>query len=164
MERRKAARAGRGTREEVLGGASTLICISKYRNPKTYFDEMKGLKTLILLWNFYEQGPKKRLFRRDLGSIPRLDVAARGVLDRLHLAAAGLSRRHFGGILVLEPLRPIGPPRAGALISLGDPALEIAERRSVAPIEIFHRVGRIDDAGDVAGAGQHELDRTAEEF
>src|SRR5438445_6712488 len=68
-------------------------------------------------------------------SVPYLDVAAGGVLDRLDLAAAGLSRRHFGGILVFEPLHPIGPPRAGPLLGLVDPALETAERRSVAPID-----------------------------
>src|SRR6266851_8629453 len=107
---------------------------------------------------------KKWLFRRGLGSILYLDVAAGGVLDRFELAAAGLSRRHFGGILIFEPLRPIRPPRAGPLLGLLDPALEVAERGSIAPIGIFHRLGRIDDAGDVAGSVQHELDRAAEEF
>src|SRR6266852_628559 len=32
------------------------------RNLKMYFGELKGLKTLILLWNFYEQGPKNGSF------------------------------------------------------------------------------------------------------
>src|SRR6266699_7336226 len=32
------------------------------RNLRMHLGELKGLKTLILLWNFYEQGPKKGSF------------------------------------------------------------------------------------------------------
>ena len=50
------------------------------------------------------------------------------------------------------------------LVGLVDPGLEpVALRRRTGPVLIFAPRGRIDDAGDVAGAREHEGDVAAEE-
>ncbi len=51
------------------------------------------------------------------------------------------------------------------LFGLGKPSVEIgAARPAAGPELIFVLAGRVDHAGDVAGAGQYETHRTAEEF
>src|SRR5712671_5836837 len=83
-----------------------------------------------------------------------LHIATRGVLDGLELVAVRL-----------DPLDPVRPPRARMLLRLLEPGFERARARFAAgPILVLGLARRIDDAGDVAGAGQHVFYRSAEEF
>src|SRR6266699_3884358 len=50
----------RNSRREC--GSKSSFAFHRNRNLKMHFSELKGLKTLILLWNFYEQGPKNGSF------------------------------------------------------------------------------------------------------
>ena len=87
-------------------------------------------------------------------SVPHFHVAARRVLDRLELAAAGLARRHArSASCCLDPCEPVRPPRAGMFLRLREPAVEVADRRlGAGPVLVFRACRRIDHAGDMAGA------------
>src|SRR5688572_27160242 len=90
--------------------------------------------------------------------LPCLDVGTGSVLDRLQLAAAGLvGLDHALAGEGSVPGRPIGPP--GALVVLGTlvPVVRAGWQLVVEPVAVFAGSGRVDDAGDVAGAGQDEL-------
>ena len=51
------------------------------------------------------------------------------------------------------------------LLGLGDPVVETSPFGCVAgPVLVLRACRRVDDAGDMAGAGQHEVHRPAEEF
>src|SRR4029078_1704890 len=98
-------------------------------------------------------------------SVPDLDVPSGCILDRYDVPAAGLARRDFSRILCLDPVEPVGPPGAGVFLRLFEPGVEAGVGRLRAgPILVFHLRRRIDDAGDVAGAGQHEAHWPAEEL
>src|ERR1700722_16275329 len=108
-------------------------------------------------------GGRENLADRRRALAPHLDVAAGGILDRGELAAAGLARRDFLGVAFLDPGDPVGPPRSRMFSALADPAFEVFALGGVAgPVLVFHLAGRIDDAGDMAGAGQYEAHRAAE--
>src|SRR4051794_16515895 len=96
---------------------------------------------------------------------PDFDVASGRVLDRYQLAAAWLARRYFGEVLRLDPFEPVRPPRAGMFLRLLEPGIEAGARGPWSrPVLVFHLDRRIDHAGNVSGAGQHEADRSAEEL
>src|SRR5262249_18029704 len=62
------------------------------------------------------------------------------------------------------PLEPVGPPGALMLLGFLEPALEIAVDLAAGPVTVFRLERRIHDTGDVAGSGEHELDRRAEKL
>ncbi len=75
-----------------------------------------------------------------------LHIAAGGILDRLDLAAADLARGHPSVIQLLDPLLPVGPPRAGVFLRLFPPGVEgVALGGGARPILILVPIGRIDD-------------------
>src|SRR6188474_2059322 len=90
-------------------------------------------------------------------SNPDLDIGSRRVAEHLHFLAR-LARRNASVVLALDPLLPMRPPRSRVFRRLGDPVLEIADRPGAGPVLVFLRGRRIDDAGDVAGAGHHIVD------
>src|SRR6516164_7194263 len=101
------------------------------------------------------------LHRRSL--TPDLHVRAGSVLDRLELAAADGARRYRVRILGAKPVKPVRPPRACMFGGLGQPFINIRARRfRPVPVLIFMQIGRIDNAGDMSGPGEHELHRPAE--
>jgi hypothetical protein len=103
------------------------------------------------------------LHRRTL--TPDLHVRAGSVLDRLELAAADGARRYRVRILGTEPVQPIRPPRACTFGGLGQSFINIRPGRfRPGPVLIFMQIGRIDNAGDMTGPGEHELHRPAEIF
>src|SRR6516162_2618968 len=82
--------------------------------------------------------------------IPDLHIASWSVLDRSETSATRLARRNLSRIVRFEPAQPVGPPGAGMLLGLRQPALDIGARRlGSGPILVFHLVRRVDDAGDV---------------
>src|SRR4051812_47554103 len=97
-------------------------------------------------------------------SVPHLHIASWRVLDRRQNAAAGFARRHGFGALRLDPVEPVGPPRARMFLRLGKPTVEAAERCATGPVLVFRLARRIDDARDMTRAGQHVAHRAAEEF
>src|SRR2546425_447390 len=71
-------------------------------------------------------------------SVSHLNIASRRVLDRFELAAAGLARRDLGRILLLDPIEPIRPPRAGVLLGLGEPFVDVgAGRLGTGPVLVL---------------------------
>src|SRR6476620_11150452 len=68
---------------------------------------------------------------------PDFDVASGRVLDRYQLAAAGLPRRYFGGVLRLDPVEPVRPPRAGMFLRLFAPGIE-AGARGLGPVQYWY--------------------------
>src|ERR1043166_3043254 len=94
-----------------------------------------------------------------------LHIASRRVLDGFELAAARLARRDLLIVVRLDPVDPVRPPRARVLFRLVEPGVERARARLAAgPVLIFALARRIDDAGDMARAGQHVFHRPAEEL
>src|ERR1051325_6391745 len=91
-------------------------------------------------------------------------VAARRVLERRQDTAARRTRRHQRRVLRLDPFDPIGPPRARMLGRGFQPLVDVvALRLRSGPVLVLGLGGRVDHAGDVAGAGEHVFDRPAEQ-
>src|SRR5438045_7305122 len=151
----------RATRQRMLppscGPAwSLLLCVT-----------LPAAKTPDLIWlsgHTQALGAALPARTRSPGSIPHCDVASGRVLDRLELTAAGLAGWRLGRALGLEPFDPVRPPRSGMLVRPGEPAFEIADRPAAGPVAVFLLGRRIDHAGNVAGTGQHEFDRTSKEL
>src|SRR5579885_2703530 len=98
-------------------------------------------------------------------SIPAADlhVRARRVLDRPEFVAADLARRDYIGAVTLEPCEPIRPPGAAMLGRVPQPFVDVgAVRLTAGPVLVLALRRRVDDAGDVAGPGEHESHRPAE--
>ena len=74
---------------------------------------------------------------------------------------AGFAGRHTGVVLGLYPALPVRPPGSGGFARPGQPAVVIVGCGAVRPVLIFPSVGRIDDAGNMAGAGDDEIDLAA---
>src|ERR1700751_528346 len=62
----------------------------------------------------------------------------------------------------LQPFHPVRPPRARMLLGVSLPRLERLGQVRIGPVLVFHRRGRVDDAGDGARARHHEVHRAAE--
>ena len=55
--------------------------------------------------------------------------------------------------MLMQPFRPVGPPRARVLLGTRQPLIERLRRAlAVGPVLVLHFIGRIDHAGDVARA------------
>src|SRR5262245_37337969 len=81
----------------------------------------------------------------------------------LELAAAYLSRRDHLFILCLEPLQPIGPPRARMLGCRFEPAFNVrAAVLFTSPILVLWLAGRVDQSSDMARPCNHIFYRPAE--
>src|SRR6476661_1354551 len=91
-------------------------------------------------------------------------IASRRIFNRRVFVTARSARRDLLRIKRLEPREPVGPPRTRALLRSVEPAFEVvAVRWAPGPMLVLLLVGRIDDAGDVPGSGQHKAHRSAEE-
>ena len=91
-------------------------------------------------------------------------IVPRRVAERLQLALAGLAGGDFLRRLRGEPGDPVGPPGARRLLGRSRPSPRTrppAARPSSTDISACRR---IDDAGDMAGAGHHVAHRAAEAF
>src|SRR3954467_9656094 len=89
----------------------------------------------------------------------RFDIASGSVLDRFQLAGARNARTiglHGRRVLRLDPFEPVGPPTALVLLGAVDERLERAARSIVGPVLILLRGRRVDHAGDMARAREHE--------
>src|SRR5712691_6143312 len=92
---------------------------------------------------------------------PHLHVAAGRVLERRQAAFARYPRGYLGAGLCRQPVVPVVPPRAGKFPGARLPVVEGRRIRGrlVQPVLVLLVARRIDDAGDVARAGQHETHR-----
>ena len=91
-------------------------------------------------------------------SIPHLHVAPRRVLDRLELAAAGLARRRpRRRRAALIHASQSGHQEPGCSVAFSSQSSSVPVRLAAGPVLVLALARRIDHAGDVAGAGQHEL-------
>src|SRR5215467_5816774 len=125
-------------------------------------------------------GPPRRRASRDpdMARLPRgalptptamrsashFHITPRRILDRGKHAAAGRPRRDLFGVLCLDPVEPVGPPRPRVFGCVAKPFLEVlAARRIARPVLIFWSCGWIDNASNVARPRQHVSHRPAEE-
>src|SRR5690554_1068282 len=88
-------------------------------------------------------------------------VTARGIFNDLEFSFAGLSGWHLVAFVAGNPFPPVWPPGARMLLRAGEPGVRIFRQGVVGPEAILFFVGRVDDTGDVAGAGQNKSDITA---
>jgi hypothetical protein len=97
---------------------------------------------------------------------PLPHIPPRCVLDDLELAAFGAFAWGAGGDLFArlrrQPLDPVRPPASGVFGGGGGEVFEAFGEGVVRPVLVLVRVGRVDDAGDVAAAGEDEADRAGE--
>src|ERR1041385_7660667 len=97
-------------------------------------------------------------------SAGHLNVAPGRVLDWPVLGIADLRRLQPSTLNRLDPLLPVRPPRARMLLGDLQPVfVGVADRLRSGPELVLVACRRIDDTGDVARSGKHELNIAAEE-
>src|SRR5208282_6374678 len=100
--------------------------------------------------------------RRASASRFHAHVGAGGVLERLERARAGDAGLQLAAAELGDPFAPLGPPRAGTLLGLGEPLLRRARRLAARPVAVLLGSRRIDHARDVARGREAEPDRSLE--
>src|SRR3954451_11788382 len=92
------------------------------------------------------------------------DIGPRGVAERLVAGAAErLRRRALGTRALVEPRRPVAPPRAGRPRRARQPRVGVFGQRVVGPVGRLRVSGRVDERGDVTAGGEHEPGVRAEQ-
>src|SRR5207248_3035957 len=97
--------------------------------------------------------------------VPDFNISTGRVHEWRQLPAAGSRRFDLGRVLLADPRHPVRPPGPRMLLGFRQPGFEIVASRLVAgPILILLPGRRVDDAGNMAGAGQNKSNWSAKKL